>query len=116
MKKEGKRKSARGKRFLDVANAELRDPEYAREFILASMEEGVELRTALNEVAKAVGWSYFARWVHGMERPNVIQALGINGNPTIKTMNKLLAPMGLRVGAVSAVSLEPTLEKNRQHA
>ncbi len=113
MKNERKGKNPRGKRFLDVARAELKDPDYARGFLLACMEEGVELRRALNEVAKAVGWSYFARWIHKMERPNIIQALGLNGNPTLKTMNKLLAPMGLRVGAVS---IEPILEKTRQHA
>ena len=113
MKGERKGKSSRGKRFLDVARAELKDSEYACKFILASMDEGVELRTALNEVAKAVGWSYFARWIRKMERPNIIQALGLNGNPTLKTINKLLAPMSLRVGAVS---IGPRFEGNRQRA
>ncbi len=54
--------------------SDLRDPAFARAFLLASVDEGVELQIALGKVIRAMGVSEFAAKVH-MARPNVLRAI-----------------------------------------
>ncbi len=88
---------------------DLRDREFAREFLVAAMEEGVPLQQAFGKVVRAIGVKEFAAKV-GMESPNVLRAINPRHNPTQATINRLLKPSGLRL------SLAPLERSNRSHA
>lgn len=74
---------------------DLKDPEFAKGFVEACLEEGVPLQVALGKVVKAQGYFFVARKVH-MAVPNVMRAVQPKANPTIATMNKLLHGVGLK--------------------
>ena len=75
---------------------DLRDPEFAREFLLAAMDEGVPLRTALGKVIRAMGVKEFAEQAR-MASSNVLRAIHPQQNPTQATLNRLLKPFRLRL-------------------
>jgi DNA-binding phage protein len=75
---------------------DLRDPEFCREFILASLDEGLSLQVVLGKVIRAYGIAEFAKKVK-MASPNLIRAINPKHNPTQETMNRLLRPFGLRL-------------------
>jgi len=75
---------------------DLRDPEFARTFLLAAMEEGVALQLALGKVIRAMGVKEFAAQVR-MASPNVLRAIHPRHNPTQDTLNRLLKPFHLRL-------------------
>ena len=75
---------------------DLRDPEFAREFLLAAMDEGVAVQTALGKVIRAMGVKEFAERA-GMSGPNVLRAIHPRHNPTQATLNRLLRPFNLRL-------------------
>jgi len=74
----------------------LRKPSYAREFLLGSPLEELPLQEALGEVIRAVGVREFAAKV-GMAPSNVSRAINPRHNPTQATLDRLLAPFGLRL-------------------
>jgi DNA-binding phage protein len=76
---------------------DLQDPEFAREFLTAAVEDGVSLQTALSKVIRAIGVKEFALSV-GMSSPNVLRAIDPKHNPTQETLERLLKPFGLRIG------------------
>ena len=88
---------------------DLRDPMFAREFLLASIDEGVSVQTALGKVIRAMGVKEFATKVR-MAGPNVLRAIAPKHNPTQETMNRLLKPFGLRL------SLAPIRKAKRRRA
>jgi DNA-binding phage protein len=59
---------------------DLRDPEFAREFLLAAMDEGVPIHIALGKVIRAMGVKEFAGTVR-MASPNVLRAISPRHNP-----------------------------------
>ena len=75
---------------------DLRDPEFAREFLLAAMDEGVAVQTALGKVIRAMGVKEFGERA-GMAGPNVLRAIHPRHNPTQATLNRLLKPFKLRL-------------------
>lgn len=75
---------------------DLRDPEFAREFLLAAIEEGVPLQVALAKVVRATGVKEFAAKVR-MASPNLLRAINPRHNPTQKTLDRLLRPLGLKL-------------------
>ena len=75
---------------------DLKNPEFARDFLLAAVEEGVSLQHALGKVIRAMGVKEFAAKV-GMESPNLIRAINPRHNPTQATINRLLTPFGLKI-------------------
>lgn len=75
---------------------DLRDPKFAREFLMASIDEGVALQIALGKVVRAMGVKEFAAKVR-MASPNVLRALNPRHNPTQATITRLLDPFGLRL-------------------
>lgn len=88
---------ARRSRDWNVGLAQdLRDPRFAREFLLASIDEGVDLQIALGKVIRAMGVKEFATKVH-MASPNVLRAINPHHNPTQDTLNRLLRPFRLRL-------------------
>ncbi len=77
--------------------ADLQDPEFARQFLTAAVDEGVPLKLALAKVIRATGVKEFAHAV-GMPSPNVLRAIDPKHNPTQETLERLLKPFGLRIG------------------
>lgn len=75
---------------------DLRDAKFAREFLMASVDEGVALQVALGKVVRAMGVKEFAAKVR-MASPNVLRAIDPKHNPTQATISRLLSPFGLRV-------------------
>ncbi len=88
---------------------DLRHREFAREFLLAAVEEGISLQHALGKVVRAMGVKEFAAKV-GMKSPNVLRAINPRHNSTQATTNQLLKPFGLRL------SLAPIERPKRSHA
>ena len=88
---------------------DLRNPEFAREFLMAAIEEGISLQHALGKVVRAMGVKEFAAKV-GMESSNVLRAINSRHNPTQATINRLLSPFGLKL------SLAPVENPKRSHA
>ena len=88
---------------------DLRDPEFAREFLLAAIDEGVSLQHALGKVIRAMGVKEFAAKIK-MASPNLLRAINPRHNHTQATTNRLLKPFGLRL------SLAPIERPERSHA
>lgn len=88
---------------------DLRDATFTREFLLAAIDEGVDLQVALGKVIRAMGVKEFAAKVR-MASPNVLRAINLRHNPTQATLNRLLKPFGLRL------SLAPLRGKPRRTA
>ena len=75
---------------------DLRGQEFAREFLLAAIDEGVPLQVALAKVR--------------MASPNLLRALNARHNPTQDTLNRLLKPFRLKL------SLAPIDRPKGRHA
>jgi len=88
---------------------DLKDPVFAREFLLAAVEEGVSLQQALGKVIRAMGVKEFAEKI-GMESPNVLRAINPRHNPTQATIDRLLTQFGLKL------SLAPISKPKRTRA
>lgn len=92
-----------------VLAEDLRDRKFAREFLLAAVDEGVPLQVALGKVVRAMGVKEFAARVR-MASPNLLRSLNPRHNPTQETLNRLLKPFRLKL------SLAPIDEPKRRHA
>lgn len=82
---------------------DLTDPRFAREFLLAAVEEDISLQEALAKVIKCYGIKEFAQKI-GIPSSNLSRALDKRHNPTQETLNKLLRPFGLMIG-VKAIDI-----------
>jgi DNA-binding phage protein len=87
----------RAKPFREYLDRHLEDPEYAREYLLAAVEEGLDIQIALADVLRAVGATRYQQWVKGVDRPNLLRAVRKGSNPTLRTIEKLLRPLRLRL-------------------
>jgi DNA-binding phage protein len=88
---------ARRSRDWNVGLAEdLRSQKFAREFLLAAIDEGVPLQAALAKVIRAMGVKEFAEKVR-MASPNLLRTLNPRHNPTQDTLNRLLKPFRLKL-------------------
>lgn len=87
----------RSKSFDEMLSKELQNPTIGREYIISAMEgkEGKSLVEALFEVITIMGTKEFAELV-GMQQQNISRLLTSGDIPKIDTINKLLAPFGLR--------------------
>jgi DNA-binding phage protein len=88
---------------------DLRNPQFAREFLLASIDEDISLQHALGKVIRAIGVKEFAARI-GMESPNLLRAINPRHNPTQATINRLLNPFALKL------SLTPITKPKRSNA
>jgi len=88
---------------------DLRNREFAREFLLAAIDEGVPLQVALAKVVRAMGVKEFAAKVR-MASPNLVRTLNPRHNPTQETLNRLLKPFLLKL------SLAPIDQPTGRHA
>jgi DNA-binding phage protein len=84
---------------------DLRSSAFAREFLLAAMDEGISVQVALGKVIRAIGVTEFAERV-GMAAPNVLRAIHPRHNPTQQTLNRLLEPFRLRL-SLSEIAKRP---------
>jgi DNA-binding phage protein len=75
---------------------DLKNPEFAREFLLAAVEEGISLQQALGKVIRAMGVKEFATKID-MESSNVLRSINPRHNPTQATIDRLLTPFGLKL-------------------
>jgi len=88
---------------------ELRDPHFAREFLLAAIDEGVSIQIALGKVIRAIGVKEFSVKI-GIASSNLLRAINPRHNPTQETLNRLLKPFKLKL------SLAPIKEPKRSRA
>ena len=79
---------------------DLRNSEFAREFILAAIEEGLSIQEALSQTIRAYGVKEFAKKI-GMPSSNIVRAINPDHNPTQDTLNKLLKPFKLQLSVAS---------------
>jgi len=86
--------SKRSRDWNEGLSQDLRDPVFAKGFIIASLDEGLALQAALGKVIRAYGVKEFAKKVK-MQSPNVLRAIDPRHNPTQETLNRLLKPFGL---------------------
>ena len=75
---------------------DLRNQDFAREFLLAAIDESISIQHALGKVIRAMGIKEFAAKV-GMASPNLLRAINPRHNPTQQTLNRLLRPFRLRL-------------------
>jgi len=102
---------ARQREDWNVGLAEdLRDPRFAREFLLGAIDAEVPLQVALGKVVRAMGVKEFAAKV-GMASPTLLRTLNPRQNPTEETLNRLLKPFRLKL-SLAPISGGP----KRRHA
>jgi DNA-binding phage protein len=82
---------------------DLQNLEFAQEFILASLEEGLTLQKVLAKVIRSYGVKEFSKKVK-MASPNVLRAIDPRHNPTQDTLNRLLKPFKLRLAVTPITS------------
>lgn len=77
--------------------ADLRaDKEFAKDFVIGVIKEGISPQLALNKIVKAYGVNEYAKWVN-MAPSNVSRAINLRHNPTLETLNRLLEPLKLQL-------------------
>jgi DNA-binding phage protein len=75
----------------------LKNTEYAREFVLASIEEGLPIQIALGKVIRAYGVKEYAKKIR-MASSNLVRAINPETKSlTTKTLNQILKPLGLEL-------------------
>ena len=89
----------RSKNWDENLSGKLRDREFAKHYLLSLIQDqGLTLREALRETILAYGVSEFSK-ICGLAQPNISRALDEGSNPTLSTLEKLLAPFSLSLGA-----------------
>jgi probable addiction module antidote protein len=80
----------------------LKTPEEMAAYLDACFEEdagdGLLIRAALNDIARAKGMTQIARDA-GLGRESLYKALGSTGNPEFATIMKVMKALGLRLHA-----------------
>jgi probable addiction module antidote protein len=84
--------------FEDYMIESMKDPTEAAAYIEAAidLEDPTALLLALRHVAKAHGMAEVARRAEVADK-NLFKALSATGNPTLATVHKVLAAVGLRL-------------------
>jgi len=86
---------------------DLKNPIFARDFLIASIEEGIPLQIALGKIIRTYGIKEFSGKI-GIAGSNLVRAIHPRSNPTQETLNRLLKPFGLKL------SVTPIPEKERR--
>ena len=90
--------SRRSRDWNEQLARDLRNKCFAQEFILASLDEQVELKEVLSKVIRAYGLKEFGEKVC-IPAPNLVRILSPKSNPRLETLNTLLSAFGLRLTA-----------------
>ena len=90
----------RTKDFDEYLSQQLQDCDYRREYLLELIravdgEEGLSLLEALKDIINTMGVTEFSKLV-GMKRSAISRLLSQEKLPKVDTLDKLLAPFGLR--------------------
>lgn len=76
---------------------DLRNPEFAKAFIVSLIEdEGMNIKEALAKAIRAYGIKEFAA-IANIPESNIVRAISPDHNPTHKTIAELLKPFRLKV-------------------
>lgn len=86
----------RGKDWNEGLAKDLEDREFSRGFVMAALEEGLELQAVLRKVVLSMGLKEFSRKAK-MPSSNVLRVLNPKHNPTVASVNRLLKPLGLKL-------------------
>ena len=83
--------------------ANLTSPEAEQAYIEAAFEDGdpALIAAAIGDIARARGMSQIAKDA-GLSRETMHKAFRHEGNPTLKTLTKVLAALGLKLSASAA--------------
>lgn len=85
---------------------DLRTKAFAREFLMAALDEGVSLQVALGKIVRAYGVKEYGAKIK-IAGPNVLRAINPKYNPTQQTLNRMLEPLGLRLTVGPLVEKKP---------
>jgi len=78
---------------------DLRNPEFARKFLVAAVEDGVPFQQAIGKVIRAAGVKEFAAKVR-MDSPHLLRAIHPRHTPNQDMVNRLLRPFRLKLSIV----------------
>ena len=87
---------------------DLRNPEFARRFIVAAVEDGIPLQQAIGKVIRAAGVKEFAAKVR-MDRLHLARTIHPRHTPNQEMVNRLLRPFRLKL------SIVPLDKQKRRH-
>ncbi len=90
--------SRRSREWNEGLSRDLRDPEFAGEFLLALLEEGMSLQEALGQTIRAYGQKEFSRKAK-MPSSNISRVINPHYNPSLRSLLKLLKPFRLKLTA-----------------
>lgn len=91
----------RSSEWSEVLAHDLKDMVYAQVFLLALLEEGDDLQTALGRMIRLYGVKEYAQLAK-MEESAIQRAINPSHNPTKGTLEKILAPLKLSLGVKPA--------------
>ncbi|WP_343685366.1 addiction module antidote protein [Asticcacaulis sp.] len=80
----------------------LEDPKTAAAYLAAVFEDGdaEEIRSALNDIARAHGISDLSRET-GLTRETLYKAFGSAGNPTLSTLLAVIKALGIKLSVAA---------------
>ena len=84
----------RSKDWEEGLSEDFKDPDFIKEFLLAAVEDGISLQTAIGKVIRCLGVNEFSKKIK-MPSPNILRAIDPKHNPTQETLNRLLKPFDL---------------------
>ncbi|HWS03909.1 MAG TPA: addiction module antidote protein [Gammaproteobacteria bacterium] len=95
-------KKAASAAYEEVLLEDLKDPTEAAAYLEAALEDADPsvFLLALRQVAQAQGMANVARKAH-VGRESLYKTLSENGNPELRTINRLLHAMGLRLSVTA---------------
>lgn len=88
----------RAKEWNESLAKEMKDPEFARAFFLAALDEGISLQQALAKVIRSYGVKEYGKKL-GIASSNLLRLIDPKHNPTQKNLTFLLKPLGLKLSA-----------------
>jgi probable addiction module antidote protein len=90
------------KSYKDDLLKELRDPEYASEYLAQALESGDQATflLALRDVVEAVGGATVVARQAKIQRESLYKALSNRGNPRLDTLQGILKSLGLRIAVM----------------
>ena len=95
-------KKAASAAYEEILLEDLKDPAEAAAYLEAALEDvdPAVFLLALRQVAQAQGMANVARKAH-VGRESLYKTLSENGNPELRTINRLLHAMGLRLSVTA---------------
>lgn len=85
---------------------DLKDPEFASQFVQACLDEGIPENEVVAKLVKAYGIAELSRETH-IASPNILRIARDPEKARLNTVNRLLKPLGLgfRIGRLAGLRL-----------